>query len=197
MFLFPLVVVQGCQVDQGGQAGLANPPRARLVSTCLVQSGGMGPVFATLPSPGGTTPGRRRLTTAAILVAVVVVLQRLVARSLHRVEVVGGSMAPTFLAGDRLVVLSRPAGPQPWPTVGAVVAVADPRDAGRVLVKRVSSVDREAGTLEVRGDAAHVSTDSRTFGPVASTSVIGRVVYRYAPAGRTGPGPWPTEYHRS
>jgi len=156
----------------------------------------MGPDVATLPSPGGTTP-RRRCLAAAVLVPVVVALGRLATRSFRRVEVVGGSMDPTFQAGDRLVVLSRPVGPPAWPTVGSMVAVADPRDAGRILVKRVASVDRSAGTLEVRGDNPAASTDSRTFGPVPRASVVGRVVYRYTPAGRSGPGPWPTEYHRS
>jgi nickel-type superoxide dismutase maturation protease len=120
-----------------------------------------------------------------------------VVRSIRRVEVVGGSMAPALRAGDRLVVLSRPFGPPAWPAVGAVVAVVDPRDPDRILVKRVASVDRTAGTVEVVGDDPGASTDSRTFGPVPLASVLGRAVYRYAPAGRSGPGPWSTEYHRS
>ena len=89
--------------------------------------------------------------------------------SVRRAQVAGGSMAPALLPGDRLVVVGLPWGLQPWPRVGAVVAVRDPRDSRRVLVKRVSAVDREAGTIFVVGDAPDVSTDSRTFGPSTDT----------------------------
>lgn len=71
----------------------------------------------------------------------------------------------------------------------------DPRLPERILVKRVGAVDRGAGTLEVLGDAPGASTDSRSFGPVPRSSLVGRAVYRYAPVGRSGRGPWPGEYH--
>jgi len=156
---------------------------------------GMGPDVATLPSPGGRTPRCRRVPVGLPL-ALLGGVALLAVRCIRRVEVAGGSMAPTFRPGDRLVVLARPVGPPAWPTVGDVVAVADPRDPTRTLVKRVGRVDRAAGTLEVRGDDPGASTDSRTFGPVPLAAVVGRVVYRYAPPGRTGPGPWPTGYDR-
>jgi nickel-type superoxide dismutase maturation protease len=117
-------------------------------------------------------------------------------RSVRRVEVAGDSMAPTFVPGDRLVVVARPFGPPSWPPVGAVVAVVDPRDPSRTLVKRVAAVDRITGGLDVRGDDPGASTDSRAFGPVPRSSLVGRVVYRYAPAGRTGRGPWSRGYDR-
>ena len=60
-----------------------------------------------------------------------------------------------------------------------------------------ASVRPDAGTLEVAGDAREHSTDSRAFGPVPRGSIVGRAVYRYAPAGRSGRGPWPEEYHRA
>ena len=111
--------------------------------------------------------------------------------SLRRVEVRGGSMSPALLPGDRLVVVARPWSPPRWPRPGEVVAVRDPREPSRVLIKRVIAVDRPRGTIEVAGDAPDTSTDSRQFGPVPRASVVGRAVYRYAPVGRSGPGPWP------
>ena len=94
--------------------------------------------------------------------------------------VTGMSMAPTLLPGDRLVVVRclrlRP---------GELVAVADPREPGRLLVKRVSAVSN--GLVELRGDNAGQSTDSRVFGRVSRRTVRGRVLRRYAPPARRGP----------
>jgi nickel-type superoxide dismutase maturation protease len=129
------------------------------------------------------------VTTAVVLVLA------LASRYVRRVEVTGGSMAPSLLEGDRLVVVASPWGRRVAP--GDVVAVPDPRTPGRLLVKRVAVVDRARGTVDVRGDAPDASTDSRTFGPVPHASVLGRAVYRYAPPGRTGPLARPREYHRA
>jgi nickel-type superoxide dismutase maturation protease len=110
---------------------------------------------------------------------------------LTRVEVVGMSMAPALLPGDRLLVLRWPRVVAPWPLPGDVVALRDPRRPARVLVKRVGTVNRHTGMLEVLGDEASASTDSRTFGPVPRSLVMGKAIYRYAPHGRVGGGPWP------
>jgi nickel-type superoxide dismutase maturation protease len=98
---------------------------------------------------------------------------------LRRVNVVGASMRPSLEPGDRLLVVgfSRP-------RPGDVVAVVDPRDGERVMVKRVAAVD--AAGVTVLGDAPDASTDSRTFGPVRPDQVLGRAVYRYWPAERRG-----------
>jgi nickel-type superoxide dismutase maturation protease len=98
---------------------------------------------------------------------------------LRRVAVHGESMRPVLEPGDRLLV----AGflrPRP----GDVVAVVDPHQEERVMVKRVASVD-DAG-ITVLGDNPEASTDSRTFGPVDPQLVLGRVIYRYWPEERRG-----------
>jgi signal peptidase I len=115
-------------------------------------------------------------------------------RPLRRVEVVGASMAPALLAGDRLAVVRLPWVPLFGLRPGQVVAVRDPRRPDRILIKRVSSVDGRG--LVVEGDAAHASTDSRSFGPVPRSAILGLAVYRYAPVGRSGPVPGPGEYDR-
>lgn len=100
-------------------------------------------------------------------------------------------MWPAFEPGDRLVVVRLP---RRWPVrAGDVVALADPRRPDRLLVKRATQT--HAGRVTVAGDNASESTDSRDFGPVERSAVWGRVVYRYAPPGRTGRtssvrGPW-------
>jgi nickel-type superoxide dismutase maturation protease len=100
-------------------------------------------------------------------------------RAFRLVVVSGDSMRPTLLAGDRLLV-----GPAGRLRVGDVVAVADPRLPSRLLVKRVRSVG--LGSVEVGGDNERASTDSRHFGAVARSLVVGRVLYRYGPVGRAG-----------
>jgi len=113
--------------------------------------------------------------------AVLAVATRWVLRS-GRVTVVGESMSPTLLPGDRLL-LRPPWGLRP----GQVVVVADPRDPGRQLVKRVT---RLAGSwVEVEGDNAVASTDSRTLGPLPRREVRGVAVWRYGPPARAGAVP--------
>jgi nickel-type superoxide dismutase maturation protease len=101
-----------------------------------------------------------------------------------RLRVAGDSMAPTLLPGDHVLVL-RGVGPlRPAIRVGDLVALADPRDAQRTMIKRVAGFEGER--VVVRGDNDAASTDSRHFGPVSRGALRGRVVYRYHPESRRG-----------
>ena len=103
-----------------------------------------------------------------------------VARRVHRVEVTGPSMLPSLAPGDRLLVV------RGLPVrEGDVVAVRDPRDDDRVLVKRVEAVWPD-GSVDARGDNPGASTDSRDLGPLERRLVVGRVVWRYWPDARRG-----------
>lgn len=83
-------------------------------------------------------------------------------------------MLPTLSPGDRLLVRrSRHV------HEGDIIAFADPQDPRRALVKRVSSI--AGATIVVLGDNQGASRDSRTFGSVEMSQVIGRVWYRYFP----------------
>ncbi len=128
-----------------------------------------------------TSPSTRSgaLAVAAILSAGVVLGLAALLRP-RRVIVAGRSMEPTFVAGDRLLV----ARTSP-PKAGDLVALRDPRDRSRLIVKRVAAVRR--GEVIVRGDNADASVDSRVFGPVPNGEILGKVVRRYAPASRAGP----------
>ena len=88
-------------------------------------------------------------------------------------------MAPALRPGDRLVVIR-----WPWIRPGQLVVVPDPRDPGRLLVKRVTGIG--ADSIDVAGDNPAASTDSRHFGVVADGLLVGRVLYRYAPLERAG-----------
>jgi nickel-type superoxide dismutase maturation protease len=93
-------------------------------------------------------------------------------------------MAPTLLPDDRVLVIAGIGPLRPPIRVGDLVALVDPRDADRTMIKRVASFEGR-GVL-VRGDNEALSTDSRQFGPVSRNALRGRVVYRYSPESRRG-----------
>ena len=82
-------------------------------------------------------------------------------------------MEPTLRAGDWIVVTDLVRRPK----VGEIVLVRDPRDPDRLMLKRVAAV--ADGSCRVLGDRPEESTDSRTFGPVPLSNVVGRAVFRY------------------
>jgi nickel-type superoxide dismutase maturation protease len=111
--------------------------------------------------------------TALLVVAAAVAMRP------RRVVVAGRSMLPAFEPGDRLLVI------RAWPArVGHVVAVRDPRNRSRILIKRIRA--RFGPQVDVRGDNPAESTDSRQFGLVSRSALAGRVLYRYSPASRAG-----------
>ncbi len=85
-------------------------------------------------------------------------------------------MEPTYRAGDRVLVnrlayLRR--GPQP----GDIVVLRDPERPGHLLLKRIARApDGNPGPARyhVLGDNAAWSRDSRVFGPVARSQIVGR-----------------------
>lgn len=113
----------------------------------------------------------RRIVAAGLAGVATALLVALV--RFPRVDVVGRSMMPTLMPGDRLALLPLP------PRQGRLVVLRDPRNHRMLLVKRCVSVSAEG--IWVRGDNPVVSTDSRQFGIVPHHLVIGRPVYRYLP----------------
>ena len=74
--------------------------------------------------------------------------------------------------------------PRREPRVGEVVVLRDPRDEKRLLLKRVAAVHE--GEVTVMGDRRDHSTDSRYFGDVPLSDVVGRAAFRYKPLARAG-----------
>lgn len=129
--------------------------------------------------PGGRGSALPAGAVAAAAVAVAALGAVVLVRP-RRVVVDGISMLPTLAPGDRLVLVR--AGRL---RAGDVVAAHAPGGGGHLLVKRVA--DTDGGRVVLCGDNPAASTDSRHFGPVARSAVVGRVVRRYAPAHRAGP----------
>lgn len=89
--------------------------------------------------------------------------------------IAGPSMEPTTRSGDWWLV-HRTARLRP----GQLVAFRHPQRPTLIAVKRVV---REAdGGWWVEGDNASASDDSRAFGAVPQSSVVGRLVWRYRTA---------------
>lgn len=93
-------------------------------------------------------------------------------RRLLRLRIEGLSMVPVLAPGDRVLVLRTDR-----IAVGDIVAFVDPDGTDTVLVKRVAGVDRSS--VRVEGDNSGTSKDSRHFGPVPRSAVIGRVLWCY------------------
>lgn len=123
---------------------------------------------------------QHRLRAVLGAAAVVAAVTPLVVVRPRRIVVEGLSMVPTLDPGDRLLVarLGRL-------RVGDVVVLRDPRRPHALVVKRLVAVD--AHHVVVKGDNPDVSVDSRAFGPVAKSEVLGRVLRRYWPPEAAGP----------
>lgn len=106
---------------------------------------------------------------------------RLVEFFVRRITVEGSSMVPAFAPGERLTAVRR------WRHVraGDVVVLRDPRNAERWLLKRC--VGRVGALLDLRGDNAGASTDSREFGLVREGAVTWIALSKRPSEGRVSP----------
>ena len=95
--------------------------------------------------------------------------------------IVGRSMTPGLIPGDRVVV-DRWTYRHRRPRVGEVALLRGPD--GTPMVKRVASLSGDG--IWVEGDNEPVSRDSRHFGRISDRAVRGRVVWRYWPLRRAG-----------
>ncbi len=97
-------------------------------------------------------------------------------RSLGTVAVAGGSMTPTFNAGDWLLVM--------WGgqfRLGQTVLIERQAQPGVFLIKRV--IRMESDKYWVEGDNKEESTDSRQWGALDHSEIVATVVFRFKKAG--------------
>lgn len=93
---------------------------------------------------------------------------------LLRIAIDGPSMIPTLAPGEWWVAV-RTTSLRP----GDLAVVLDPQVPSRILVKRAVRATPDGWWVE--GDNAEASRDSRVFGPVPATHVVGRLRVRYRP----------------
>lgn len=89
-----------------------------------------------------------------------------------RVRVSGRSMSPTLEPGQDVLVRKTQ-----LVEVGDVVVARHPFRSETLLIKRVHE-QRSDGRLDLRGDAAEASSDSRTLGLFDPSRLVGRVTCR-------------------
>ncbi len=95
----------------------------------------------------------------------------------RRALVAGPSMEPLLHDGDTVLVDPR-AYRTSAPGIGDIVLARHPTRGGIEIVKRVATV-LDDGRLDLRGDNAAESTDSRSLGPVSRGHLLGRVTARF------------------
>ena len=100
-----------------------------------------------------------------------------------KVEVRGDSMSPNYNDGDWLLFRLLPAKSKANELVGKVVLIQRHSEVGTdfLQVKRVINVHNhnDEAQIWVEGDNKDKSTDSRSWGALDSSEVIGRLLLRY------------------
>ena len=96
----------------------------------------------------------------------------LIFRRSHGVRVEGDSMIPSLRSGDR-VLIDPTASVKP----GDIVLARHPYKTSVRILKRLSFIESD-GRIFLKGDNPDDSTDSRTFGSIANSDVLGKVVAR-------------------
>lgn len=103
-------------------------------------------------------------------------------RSRHRIE--GRSMQPLLQPGDEILYHPRAYQTQ-LPQVGDVIIARHPEQATLVMIKRVAAIENQHYWL--LGDNRLESTDSRNFGWVNASCLLGKVQCQFSPGSASPP----------
>jgi signal peptidase I len=151
-------------------------------------------------SPRRSAPRSARTTVTMLQIAMLGVIPAIVSarRFLIITRVDGVSMIPTYAPGERLLVLRTPVGrPRRGDVVVARVRSHNSGESCRLVVKRLAAVAGDpvpaavapktdgasevpAGMVVLLGDGTR-SEDSRAWGPVRRSQIIGLVIARLQP----------------
>ena len=94
----------------------------------------------------------------------------------RRLRVTGDSMLPTLRAGD-LVLVDERAYAAALPALGEIVVARHPYQRDLTIIKRMAGLTPEQACM-LLSDNPRAGSDSRTFGAIPHTRIIGRVTSR-------------------
>jgi nickel-type superoxide dismutase maturation protease len=97
---------------------------------------------------------------------------RFLAKPVTTVVVAGDSMLPTYASGDWLIATRNRR-----ITPGQVVVIERESRPGILLIKRVLRAEGQKWWVE--GDNASASDDSRSFGAINESEILGRIRFRF------------------
>jgi nickel-type superoxide dismutase maturation protease len=97
----------------------------------------------------------------------------LIFRRVYGMRVEGDSMMPSLRSGDRVLI-----DPKASVKPGDVVLARHPYRSSVQILKRLSSIEPD-GRFYLSGDNPDDSTDSRTFGTLARSDILGTVIARF------------------
>lgn len=91
------------------------------------------------------------------------------------VKISGHSMEPTLRPGS-IVLVEKLTYFFRKPRLGDIVVFRSPKNPGQYLCKRVTAFDPDSQAYELRGDNPGDSLDSRKFGTVNRSQILGRAI---------------------
>ncbi|MGH7203860.1 MAG: signal peptidase I [Candidatus Levyibacteriota bacterium] len=91
---------------------------------------------------------------------------------IYKYKILGISMSPTLRDGQ-IIFLNRLSYLFRKPQKGEIIACKDPRDQ-KILIKRITKIAGD--NYFVEGDNKKYSTDSRVFGMIRQSDIIGKVI---------------------
>jgi nickel-type superoxide dismutase maturation protease len=94
-----------------------------------------------------------------------------------RWKVVGESMLPLLQPGDE-ILLDPDAYRKYLPQIGDIVVIMHPLQSNLTIVKRITAINNHDGYF-VTGDNATASTDSRHWGTIKFSDILGKVTSQF------------------
>jgi nickel-type superoxide dismutase maturation protease len=102
----------------------------------------------------------------------------LLLRRRKRLKIVGQSMLPLLKPGDE-ILLDIYAYRKYLPQIGDIIVTLHPLQVNLLIVKRITALKEDDNSYFVTGDNGEASTDSRHWGTIEFSDIIGKVTSKF------------------